>query len=96
MSNNHSQKFYCYSCKKETLGIISDVQTSHGINQCIICTNCFNMVSLSLLDKINKKVDELIKEAAKAKIDPTTKFVIGSKEYNDYYYPKFDEKGMHR
>lgn len=21
---------------------------------------------------------------------------IGSKEYNDYYYPKFDEKGMHR
>ena len=88
MSNNHSQKFYCYSCNKETLGIISDVQTSRGINQCIICTNC--------LDKINKKVDELIKEAAKAKIDPTTKFVVGSKEYNDYYYPKFDEKGMHR
>jgi hypothetical protein len=54
------------------------------------------MVSLSLLDKINKKVDELIKEAAKAKIDPTTKFVVGSKEYNDYYYPKFDEKEMHR
>jgi len=53
------------------------------------------MVSLSLLDKINKKVDELIKEDAKAKIDPTTEFVIGSKEYNDYYYPKF-EKGMHR
>ena len=52
MSNNHSQKFYCYSCNKETLGIISDVQTSRGINQCIICTNCFNMVSLSLLDKI--------------------------------------------
>lgn len=62
MNINHSQKFYCYSCNKETLGIISDVQTSHGINQCIICTNCFNMVSLSLLDKINKKVDELIKE----------------------------------
>ena len=59
MSNNHSQKFYCYSCNKETLGIISDVQTSRGINQCIICT-------------------------------------VGSKEYNDYYYPKFDEKGMHR
>ena len=39
MSNNHSQKFYCYSCNKETLGIISDVQTSRGINQCIICTN---------------------------------------------------------
>ena len=95
MSNIHSQKFYCYSCNKETLGIISNIQTSRGINQCIICTNCFNMVSLSLLDKINKKVDELIKEDAKAKIDPTTEFVIGSIEYNDYYYPKF-EKGMHR
>ena len=96
MSNNLSQKFYCYNCDKETLGIIADIQTAHGINQCIICTDCFNVVSLSLLDRINNKVDALRKEAAELKIDPTTEFIRGSKEYSDYYYPKIDKKGMHR
>ena len=96
MSNNLSQKFYCYNCNKKTLGILYDMQTSHGINQCIICTNCFNVISLSLLDSINKEVNEFRKEALESKIDPTTKFIVGSKEYNDYYYPKIDKKGTHR
>lgn len=96
MNNNHTQKLYCYNCDKETLGILYDIQTSHGINQCIICTNCFNVISLSLLDKINKKIEEFRMETTKIEMDPTTKFVKGSKEYNDYYYPKIDKKGMHR
>lgn len=83
-----TQKFYCYNCNKETLGILSNIQTSHGINQCIICTNCFNIISLSLLDSINKTVNESRKNV----IDPTTKFIVGSKEYNDYYYPEIDKK----
>ncbi|CDE48898.1 unknown [Firmicutes bacterium CAG:460] len=96
MNTNNTQKFYCYNCNKETLGVLTDIQTSHGINQCIICTNCFSVISLSLLDRINRKVDELKRQTAKIEIDSTTKFARDSKEYNDYYYPKIDKKGMHR
>lgn len=95
MGGNHSQKFNCYGCNKETIGVISDIQTSHGINQCIICTNCFNAISLSLLGKINERVDELINKASEEKIDLSTKFAIGSKEYNDIYYSKIDDESMH-
>lgn len=88
-----AQKFYCYNCKKETLGILSNVQTSHGRDQCIICTNCFNVISLSLLDKINK----LIKRTTKMEISQTTNFASDSKKYyynsKKYYYnyPKIDK-----
>ena len=81
-----AQKFYCYNCKKETLGILSNVQTSHGRDQCIICTNCFNVISLSLLDKINK----LIKRTTKMEISQTTNFASDSKKYY-YNYPKIDK-----
>ena len=37
----------------------------------------------------------MIKKGQESKIDPTTKFIVGSKEYNDYYYPETDKK-MHR
>ena len=93
MSTNNTQKFYCYNCNKETLGMLYDFQTSHGINQCIICTNCFNVISLSLLDKINK----LIKRTTKMEISQTTNFASDSKEYyynsKKYYYnyPKIDK-----
>ena len=29
-------------------------------------------------------------------IDPKTGFVIGSQEYNDYYFPKIEKTGRHR
>lgn len=41
-------------------------------------------------------MDELKRQTAKIEIDSTTKFARDSKEYNDYYYPKIDKKGMHR
>ena len=97
MSNfneNNIQKFYCHVCGKVTLGQLVDIQTHKGIHQSIICNDCGNVVSLFLLDSINRLLDEAAK--SKNSIDQRTKFVVGSPEYNDYHYPKIDESEKHR
>lgn len=97
MSNfneNNLQKFYCYVCDKVTLGQLIDIQTSKGIRKSIICNECGNIVSLFLLDSINRLINDAQK--SKSKIDPKTEFVVGSPEYNDYYYPKIDKLERHR
>ena len=85
------RNFYCYACNHETSGLIIDIQTAKGIRQSIMCTDCGNIVSLELLDSINRMmmIDKKI-------IDPETKFVIGSQEYNDHYYPRSDTNRVYK
>ena len=97
MSNfneNNLQKFYCHACGKVTLGQLTDIPTSKGIRKSIICNECGNIVSLFFLDSINRLINDALK--SKSNIDPKTGFVVGSPEYNDYYYPKIDKSEKHR
>ncbi len=94
MKVNYVQKFYCHSCNKETLGVIFAFKTSHGTNQCIVCSNYFNIFSMQYLYMINNKNDELMNGAIK--IDPITKFVVGSEGYNAYYHPTIEENPIGR
>ncbi len=53
------------------------------------------------LDRENYKIylEQLQKTEAnnaKKNIDPTTKFMVGSREYDEYYYPKIDKSGRHK
>jgi len=96
MKVNYVQKFYCHSCNKETLGVIFGFKTSHGhgANQCIVCSNCFNIFSMQTLYMIDNKSDELRNGAIK--IDPITKFAKGSEDYNAYYHPTIEENPIGR
>ena len=93
-NDNNLQKFYCYACNHETLGQLMHIQTSNGIRPSIMCNECGNIVSLSLLDSINRMMNN--SKELKPNIDSKTGFVVGSPEYNDYYYPKIDKSGIHR
>lgn len=93
-NENKLQKFYCHACGKVTLGQLIDIQTFKGIRQSIICNECGNIVSLFLLDSINRLINDVQK--SKSNIDPKTGFAVGSPEYNGYYYPKIDKPERHR
>lgn len=96
MNNSHYQKFFCYGCGEESVGLLKNIQTPNGIRECIICTKCFGIISLSLLDKFSKGINEFSEKTTKIELDPTTKFARGSEEYNNYYYPKTNKDGMPR
>ena len=96
MNNSHYQKFFCYGCGEESVGLLKNIQTPNGIRECIICTKCFGIISLSLLDKISKEINEFSEKTIKIELDPTTKFARGSEEYNNFYYPKTNKDGMPR
>lgn len=81
---------------RSSVGLLKDIQTPNGIRECIICTKCFGIISLSLLDKISKGINEFSEKTTKIELDPTTKFARGSEEYNNYYYPKTNKDGMPR
>ena len=84
---NKLQKFYCSACEKETLGLLRDIQTAHGIRESIMCTECGHLVSLSLLASLIDSENEI-----KNNIYYSDK--IDESEYvknNIYYSDKIDE-----
>ena len=57
--------------------------------------NIIDLIDIkSYPDIINKKD----KEVSSIQVDPVTKFVVDSEEYNNYYFPKIEKKetGKHR
>ena len=82
-------KFFCPRCKHESEGQVIDFcQTRTGVVRGVKCTECGMEISFDDLNILNNKKETSLRET----IDPNTKFIVGSEEYNDYYYSKKSHK----